>query len=237
LRIKYPYINLYQPSQSQSSFIVKFAEYIAGIELQLSEVKLKILKILWNVSDDFPKGWVKSSYLLGETGQKYFDRRTRELRDELGCDIEILHVDGEHCYRLKSPSLNAINPRRYLAPALKAKLFKDANSSCQICGKAVPPGIKGLQADHKIPLIRRGSHEYENWQAICNECNVVKRRACEGCNDDCYSCAWAFPEKFGGAIRLQLPADLYQNLKKMAGGDTVKMEKLIVNILAKNGKA
>ena len=210
---------------------MNFAEYIAGIESQLSEVKLKILKILWDASDGFPKAWVKSSYLLGETNQKYFDRRSRELRDELGCDIEIEHVDGEHSYRLKSASLNAVNPRRYLAAAQKAKLFKDSGSRCQICGKAIAPGIKGLQADHKVPLIRRGSHEYENWQAICNECNVVKRRACEGCNDDCYSCAWAFPEKFGGAMRLQLPADLYQKLKELTGGDTVKMEKLVVDFI------
>ena len=44
------------------------------------------------------------------------------------------------------------------------RLFKQANFCCQICGKIIKPGVKGLQADHKVPLIRRGSQTYENWQ-------------------------------------------------------------------------
>lgn len=208
-----------------------FSEYTSQISSRLSEVKLKILRILWESSPEFPKAWVKSSYLLGQTEQKYFDRRTRELRDELGCDIEIQQVGGEHCYRLQSPSLAKINPRGYLSAPLKKKLFDDAGYKCQLCGKAVQAGIKGLQADHKIPLIRRGPQDYQNWQAVCNECNVVKRRACEGCNDDCLSCAWAFPEKFGGAIRLKLPAALYERLKVLSGGDAVKLEKLVVDMI------
>lgn len=66
-------------------------EYLGNLptKKRLSEVKQKIIKRLWgdeNIS--FPKPWVSSKELLELTGQKYFDRRTRELRDELGCDIE-----------------------------------------------------------------------------------------------------------------------------------------------------
>lgn len=213
---------------------MNFETYRKSIDEKLSAVKLKILQILWDASAEFPRAWVKSSYLLSQTGQKYFDRRCRELIDQSGCDIETRYIEGEHSYRLKSPSLNPVNPRKYLTETQKALLFKNASNTCQICGKIIAPGVKGLQADHKVPLIRRGSHETENWQAICNECNVMKRRACAGCNDDCYSCAWAFPEKFGGMARLRLPPELYQKLKNMSGGDTVKMEKLIVDILAKS---
>jgi hypothetical protein len=54
-----------------------------------------------------------------------------------------------------------------------------------------------LQADHKVPLSRGGGNELPNWQPMCNNCNVGKRRACEGCSLDCRTCSWAFPEKHG----------------------------------------
>ncbi len=213
---------------------MEFSDYISGIDSKLSPVKQKILKILWDSGSAFPKAWVRSSHLLTETGQKYFDRRTRELRDEVGCDIEIQHVDGEHCYRLKSPSLATINPRAYLTASQKRMLFESAKYCCQICGKHTNPGVKGLQADHKVPLIRRGSHDFANWQAICNECNVVKRRACEGCNDDCLSCSWAFPENFSASTRINFPTPLYEKLKKATGGNAVQMEKAVIEIVRKH---
>jgi len=73
---------------------------------KISKVKLLILKTLWNSGEKFPTKWVKSSSLLKLTGQKYFDRRARELKDELGCDIESEHHNGEHCWRLKSNKLS-----------------------------------------------------------------------------------------------------------------------------------
>ena len=68
-----------------------FENYLSALpkKKRLSEVKLTILKRLWGSDDiDFPKPGVSSIELLELTGQKYFDRRTRELRDELGCDLE-----------------------------------------------------------------------------------------------------------------------------------------------------
>ncbi len=210
---------------------MQFDDYIKGSEKSLSEVKLKILSILWDAGNSLPRPWVTSSYLLAQTGQKYFDRRVRELRDELGFDIETSHVDGEHSYRIKSLELSAVNPRYYLTSTQKSRLFRDVKNTCQACGKIISAGVRGLQADHKVPLSRGGSQEYENWQALCNECNVVKRRACEGCNDNCYSCAWAFPEKSGGAVKIKIPSEIYQELKRMTSGDAVKIENLIINIL------
>lgn len=214
---------------------MEFEEYIEGAP-GLSAVKLKILSILWASGDSFPRQWVKSSYLLAQTGQKYFDRRIRELRDQLGFDIETNHVEGEHSYRIKSSAKNTANPRYYLTATQKVRLFSDANNTCQSCGKVILAGVRGLQADHKIPLSRGGSQEYNNWQALCNECNVVKRRACEGCNDDCNTCAWAFPEKFGGAIKINLPSEIYQKLKQSTSGNTVKIEPLIIDIIKNHFK-
>lgn len=177
-------------------------EYLRSlpIKTQLSDVKITILTRLWGSDKDgFPKPWVSSAELLGLTGQKYFDRRTRELRDQLGCDIESSYqtaLEG-HAWRLRSTSLNQPLDREYLTSIQKNKLFEVHGSSCAICGTKAEAGVRGLQADHKIPLSRGGGNDITNWQPVCNRCNVGKRRACEDCELDCNKCSWAFPEIIG----------------------------------------
>ena len=167
---------------------------------KISDVKEKIIRRLWgNTSDSFPKPWVSSAELLELTGQKYFDRRTRELRDQLGCDIETAYLDScsGHAWRIHSAELADAQDREYLTQSQKNKLFQDATFTCSTCGVQLQPGVRGLQADHKVPLSRGGGNELFNWQPMCNNCNVGKRRACEGCSLDCGTCSWAFPEKHG----------------------------------------
>ena len=181
---------------------MKFSEYIESLptKRKLSEVKFKILKRLWaNETDPFPKPWVSSEELLQLTGQKYFDRRTRELRSQLGCDLESSYISdyNGHAWRLNSMNLSIPQDREYLTQTQKQHLFESYNFTCAICGLTTSAGVRGLQADHKIPLSRLGSNDISNWQPLCNNCNVGKRRACEGCFLDCLSCSWAFPEKVG----------------------------------------
>lgn len=176
-------------------------------EKKLSEVKEKILRRLWGKeSDPFPKPWVSSKELLALTDQKYFDRRARELRDQLGCDLESMYIEAlaDHAWRINSPNLNAVQDRNYLTQSQKTRLFEAYSFVCSTCGKQVPPGVRGLQADHKVPLSRGGGNEITNWQPMCNNCNVGKRRACEGCTLDCNTCSWAFPEKCGIPIMLSI---------------------------------
>lgn len=208
--------------------LAKYFKKLGG----LSKVKGEILRRLWG--DDslgFPKPWIGSSDLLKLTSQKYFDRRTRELRDELGCDIETGHVLGEHSYRLRSPRLNAANTRKYLSASEKRLLFSHYEFTCQICGKKLPPGPRGLQADHKIPLIRGGAKVRTNWQPICNGCNVGKRGACAGCEDDCLLCPWAFPERIGRVTLLRLPAEVLQALELRAGESQAGLEREVITLL------
>lgn len=167
---------------------------------KLSAVKVKIITRLWgNESDRFPKPWVSSDELLELTGQKYFDRRTRELRDQLGCDLESSYVNkyNGHAWRFKSEALAPPKDRDYLSKSQKNKLFEDNDFTCVTCGIKISSGIRGLQADHKVPLSRGGSNNLSNWQPMCNNCNVGKRRACEGCTLNCKSCSWAYPEQYG----------------------------------------
>lgn len=208
-----------------------FDEYITSISQsrKLSDVKSIILRFLWQAGESFPRNWVASSALLAATGQKYFDRRARELRDELGCDLESKYDDilKEHAWRLNSDVLLKANRREYLSSVEKTKLFEAHNFICATCGKRSEAGVRGLQADHKEPLSRGGTHDLSNWQPICNNCNVGKRRACAGCQDDCAKCAWAFPEKTGLRTPVDLPPTLLNKLYELSGGSKEKLNDII----------
>lgn len=208
---------------------MNFNEYIKSLPDKPSKVKALILRTLWDSGTDFPRDWVKSSRLLELTQQKYFDRRTRELRDEMGCDIQTEHHFGEHCYRLKSTNLTNFNPRQYLTTSQKNELFNEYHHTCGICSKQFKPGVRGLQADHKVPLIRGGSQEKENWQPICNECNVVKRRACADCKEDCETCSWAFPKRAG--LIVLIPQELRSELRGLGLITENQMAEFVVKTL------
>jgi 5-methylcytosine-specific restriction endonuclease McrA len=188
---------------------MKINEYLESLptKKKLSDVKLKILIRLWgDHRHEFPKPWVSSAELLELTGQKYFDRRTRELRDQLGCDLESAYCKefAGHGWRLASSNLTISQDREYLTPAQKIKLFENHDYRCVICGTQIPAGVRGLQADHKVPLSRGGGNDSTNWHPMCNNCNVGKRRACQGCTLNCATCSWAFPETVGIQIILNL---------------------------------
>lgn len=216
------------------------SNYLASIEAQmsaltgrkrkLSEVKKLILKALWEAGDDsFPRSWVGSAQLLQMTGQKYFDRRIRELRDEVGCAIETGNFQGDSAYRLLSDTLGVAVDRTYLTAAQKKKLFERANYTCAACGCYIPPGQKGLEADHKIPLSRGGGSELSNWQPLCISCNVAKRRSCQDCEETCSACAWSFPEQFGQLTLVRLPQDLVKRLGGIAKEQNKHSQDVIID--------
>jgi hypothetical protein len=207
---------------------MRFDEYIKFLGARVSKVKAVILERLWNEGESFPRGWVRSSELLSLTGQKYFDRRVRELRDEFGCDIETGTSEGEHAYRLLSTRVENANPRAYLSSAQKDRVFEMAGYTCAVCGRKFDSEARGLQADHKVPLTRGGGHEYANWQPLCVVCNVGKRRACAGCDLDCKQCPWAFPEMVGRRVVLSMPFDLEQAAREQATRTGVDISEMII---------
>lgn len=195
-----------------------FEAYLAQLPTPkpLSEVKLKILRRLWHQDmAPFPKPWVSSSELLELTQQSYFDRRARELR-ELGCDIESHYHEAfkEHAWRLNSSQLSTPKHRDYLTKSQKQHLFEQHNFTCAICGQSATPGLRGLQADHKRPLSRGGTHEIQNWQPLCTHCNIGKRRACQGCELSCQDCPWAFPETIGIPLLIALSPVLISRIDR-----------------------
>ena len=206
---------------------MKIEEYLKLLppKRKLSAVKLKILNRLWcSESDGFPKPWVSSAELLDLTGQKYFDRRTREIRDQLGCDLESSYQEefSGHAWRINSLNLATPQDRDYLTQSQKKNLFETSNYHCATCGLQIGAGVRGLQADHKVPVSRGGSNDLGNWQPMCNNCNVGKRRACEGCEIDCNTCSWAFPEIVGVPVIISINERTLRRVDdySQASGDT-----------------
>lgn len=210
---------------------MRFRVYQSSLNCQLSDVKLVILQRLWDEGMDFPRGWVSSSALLVLTKQKYFDRRVRELRDEVGCDIETVNLKGEHSYRLRSARVLAANPRAYLSAKEKRDLFERAGHCCAVCGRNLAAGIRGLQADHKVPLMRGGSHDSSNWQPLCVECNVAKRRVCAGCKLDCKQCPWAYPDRIGRRVQLTLAIELESRIQDQARRSGKSLQEVLIDVI------
>ncbi len=219
-----------------------FQEYIGQVEnhvltkagkpKKLSAAKLLVLKALWDSSKSFPKNWVLSDQLYELTNQKYIDRRIRELRNERGCDIETGIHNGSHAYRLLSASLSEAFDRTYLTGAQKRQLFEVFEYRCAACSQQFATDGKGLQADHKVPLIRGGGSEIQNWQPLCIACNVAKRRSCMGCEVDCNQCAWAFPEHYGQTIPIQLTKELGESLQRLARSRATTPQALIIEAIS-----
>lgn len=203
-------------------------EYLKNVSKnkKLSSVKEKILRALWNTVSDNDT-WISSKILLKLTNQKYFDRRVRELKDENGCDI----VTMADKYRLNSWKLSRPLRREYLTSKERVALFKKHDFICNICSKKFPDG-KGLQADHRKPLSRGGSNELSNWQALCVECNVGKRRACVGCKRDCGQCPWAIPE-LGVPLIVTLGKDLLDKIEIKAKNGCLDKNSLIKEAVKK----
>ena len=196
----------------------------------------KILSILWvNDTNVFPKPWIDSNYLLSTTQFKNFDRRIRELKSNIGCDIESRNLQGTHQYRLKSPVILQVSSRKNITKTKKASLFRKNKYKCNVCGKRCPSGTLGLQADHKIPLSRGGTNDIKNYQPLCNHCNAIKRTSCTGCMEDCNNCHWAFPERTGRHSMFRMSPKILKPLEKHFGSKH-EAEKIVNNILEEYSK-
>lgn len=227
LKVDY-FVGIFHPLKEN---IMTLEEYLSNI-LKISQVKKTIVERLWNEGAEFPRGWVESTDLLKLTNQKYFDRRIRELRDQDGCDIESGKYEGKDAYRLVSELLRKANPRGYLTNIQKKQLMLDFNRMCAVCGQSMDNEGMVLQADHRVPLSRYGSHDKSNWQPLCVECNIAKRRTCAGCTLDCQKCSWAFPERLGRRIVVQIPVELHTKLSALAENKNTDVPTIILEAVS-----
>jgi hypothetical protein len=157
--------------------------------------------------DDFRRAAHKSD----KPYKPYVDvfRRVRELQGEEG--VTGIAKQGR-TYQLVELDLSPKRiPRTHLSNADWAIILARYNSKCAACGRAFGNGK--FQQDHKIPRLRGGGDELENWQPLCNECNNFKSTACRGCDLDCLICPWAFPEKYAP---LKITGDIINEIRKLA---------------------
>lgn len=181
--------------------------------------------------------WVSSSALLKATKQKYFDRRIRELRDELGFDIETGFKNGEAHYRLRSNARSPSKIRTYLGAKEKKALLARLPQHCALCSKPFSKEKKSV-LDHRKPLLRGGDGKAENFQLLCFECNNQKRTQCRGCQFDCAKCYLAFPEKFPQGVVVRIESnelrETLENQAKVAGVSPEEQASIILNNFLKS---
>ena len=165
--------------------------------------------------------WVLGDDILAAVKQSYYDRRIRELRDEDGWEIEtgwLENVQGKKrpAYRLKSHKRRKGIKRPGTSTEDRAFVLKRDNYTCQLCGADLHDGENNPQIDHKVPLLRDGPSEVENYQAICSNCNVVKRGICKKCTlPTCDNCYLAYPEKGANNLLVSLTEVENEYLSKL----------------------
>ena len=133
-------------------------------------------------------------FQLENGGEPYKDpfRRMRELQGEEGflCIVK----EGVR-YQLVSTSLaQKRTPRVKLLGVEWEEVMLKYHGQCAVCGRGSDE--VRLNQDHKIPRTRDGSNEIENWQPLCDECNNIKSTQCRGCELNCFTCSWAYPEVY-----------------------------------------
>lgn len=189
---------------------------------RLSDVKKKILELLW------PMKWVNTHDIHEATGQSYYDRRIRELR-ESGWQIE---TDGLK-YRLKSRKKLPGNSRKYPSAAQKREVLARDRGICQVCGSTHPR----MEYDHKVPRERFGTTEVSNLQLLCSPCNVDKRGACKKCTlKTCDGCPYAYPELFRGRFVLLVDATTSDLIDEGAAKQGITKSAFILQVLRQHLK-
>jgi len=190
--------------------------YHSPPEDEYGTAKLTILKMLWNGE------WVLGDDILKKVKQSYYDRRIRELRDEDGWDIETGWLENEEgkkrsAYRLGSHYRGKGIKRPNIPSNDKRFVLERDNHICQLCGADLRGGANNPQIDHKVPLLRDGPSENSNYQAICSNCNVIKRGICKKCTlPTCDNCYLAYPEKGANNLLINLTDEESEYLTRVA---------------------
>ncbi len=166
-----------------------------------------ILEVLWPQGSSIPGPVIPmkairdaiNSYRrnLNPEATDYQDpaRRIRELQGEEGVVGIVKYGNGSGTkYQLAHLNLEPKrDPRTGLPEEVWNRILAKYGYRCASCGRHQSE-IR-LDQDHKIPRLRGGGDNEENWQPLCKECNNFKSVACRGCDLECLECPWAFPER------------------------------------------
>ncbi len=155
-------------------------------------------------------------------------RRIRELQGEEGFLGVVRFGSGKNTrYQLVSLEISAKREQRVkLSKDVWQKVLSKYQNRCVVCGRQPP--IVRLDQDHKIPRLRGGGNEKDNWQPLCGECNNFKSTACRGCKLDCLQCPWAFPESFAP---IKMSSLHIQQIRDIALNNGVTPENILSEII------
>ena len=154
-------------------------------------------------------------------------RRVRELQGEEGF---ISIVKQGKLYQLNSLVVRSKRvPRAKLSNQAWNKIRALHDNRCAHCGQQ-EPSVK-LSPDHKIPRSRNGNNDLENWQPLCEQCNIQKGSSCQNCQFNCWTCPWAFPDKYKP---IQINDDNKELLRRQAIELNSTQSDLVNNILRRH---
>ncbi|MGB3266094.1 MAG: HNH endonuclease signature motif containing protein [Microcoleus sp.] len=195
-----------------------------------------ILETLWPPGHSIPGPVVPLSHLRqvinSFRGEPYADtpRRIRELQGEEGFLGIVRFGSGSKTrYQLTSIEISPKREQRIkISDAFWQRILNKYQHRCAVCAREVP--IVRLDRDHKIPRLRGGGNEEDNWQPLCAECNNFKSTACRGCQLECMDCAWAFPEIFAP---IKISASDIQRIKVLAMQQGISSEAFLREIIAR----
>lgn len=193
-----------------------------------------ILEMLWPKGHGIPGPHVSQEELRDaidnarrQLGKKpYIDpfRRVRELQGEEG--FTSIVKEGVR-YQLQSLDIGPKRePRARPTPEMWKRIKEASNFRCSHCGQQ-EPDVR-LSPDHRKPRARGGTNDEENWQPLCEQCNNLKSSACQGCNMNCMTCSWAFPESFKP---IKIMDDNREQIRRKAERDSVNQSDLVNRIL------
>ena len=199
-----------------------------------------ILETLWPSGSGLPGPVVGRDELRAGVNQArrragatddYLDvfRRLRELQGEEG--LLGLQKVGSSYQLVHAEVAPKRIPRKHIPDATWAEVLSKSSNACRVCRE--PAGSSGpstLVPDHRVPRSRLNEAAYStvsvdsasNLQPLCQNCNTHKSVSCRGCQADCYSCPWAFPES---NPLVTLRGELLQTLAHLADkqGTTVQV--------------
>lgn len=120
-------------------------------------------------------------------------RRLRELQGDEG--LHSIIQNGAR-YQWVSPTVGVKRPPRIpIGAQTRDSVVAACGFRCTVCGSPVTvEGSKRASIDHRVPRMRGGMNTPENYQALCSTCNANKQACCSGCELECRTCGWAFPE-------------------------------------------
>lgn len=151
-------------------------------------------------------------------------RRVRELQGEEGV---IGIIKQGQTYQLQSLELmDKREPRTGLSNEQWEQVLTRYDHKCAVCGRTEPE--VRFDQDHKVPRMRGGGNELDNWMPLCVECNNHKSTACRVCSVDCETCPWAYPEKY---LPLRLSGQNIQELRRRANKLNVDPDQLANEVI------